>query len=255
MEEPCSGWNPETGLCGDWASFPVAVQTYALNFAKTILWAATGRRFGLCSVTTRPCFRRRTPLYTEYRSTMYWGLANQGTASFAAFYDDLVCACGSSCGCSNTRLPLAGPVNSITSVQVDADTIAASDYRLDGNVLVREDGTSWPTSQNLDLPVGEVGTFAVNYVIGEPVPDLLDEAAGVYACEVAKSRVGRTCSLPRRVRTITRQGVTIEMTETTDYLEKGLTGVSEVDEVIRAYNPYGHRDRPRVRSLDTPHLR
>ena len=255
MEEPCSGWNPQTSLCGDWASYPLSVQTYALNFAQTILWAATGRRFGLCTVTTRPCFRKRSPLYVEYRSTMFWGLVNQGTAALAAFYDDLACACGSSCGCSNTRLPLTWPVDSITQIQIDGDVFAASDYRLDGNTLVREDGSSWPTSQNLDLPITEDGTFAVTYVVGEPVPDLLNEAAGVYACEVAKARLGRACSLPRRVRTITRQGVTIEMVETADYLDKGLTGVSEIDEVIRAYNPYGQRDRPRVRSLDTPHLR
>lgn len=256
-EEPCSGWNPDTSLCADWASLDPGVQSYALNFAKTILWAATGRRFGLCTAVVRPCFRPRSPLYVEFRSAYFWGLADQGTGSLAVavLEDASACACGASCGCSRTHLPLRGPVNSITSVQIDADVVDPGDYRLDGGVLVRQDGSGWPASQNVAAPIGDENTFVVTYVVGEEVPDLLDQVAGIYACEVAKSRLGRACALPKRVRTITRQGVTIEMVSTDDYLKDGLTGVAEVDEVIVALNPYHHKDRPRVRSLDTPHLR
>jgi hypothetical protein len=255
MEEPCSGWNPETALCEDWASVPAAVQSYALNFAKTILWAATGRRFGLCEVTVRPCFRQPLPLYVEFQAVGFWGLHNEGTALAAAYYENLGCACGPSCHCSNTRLPLLGPVASVVEVQIDADVVDPGDYRLDGNTLVREDGEGWPTSQNLTEPIGGTSTFAITYERGETVPTLLNQAAGIYACEVAKSRLGRACSLPKRVRTITRQGVTIEFVGTDDYLKDGLTGVAEIDELIMAYNPYRLRDRPRVLSLDTPHLR
>lgn len=255
MEGPCSGWSPTTDLCPDWATYDPAVQAYALSFAQMILWAATGRRFGLCEAVVRPCWRQRSPLYVEFQATGFWGLADQGTALASAYYESLACACGGGCMCSNTRLPLLGPVASITSVQIDGAAFPAADYRLDGNLLIREDGEGWPTSQNLTDPLTEVNTFAVTYQVGEVVPTVLNDAAGIYACEVAKSRLGRACSLPKRVRTITRQGVTIEFVGTDDYLKDGLTGVAEIDELIVALNPYGLRDRPRVRSLDTPHLR
>jgi hypothetical protein len=88
-----------------------------------------------------------------------------------------------------------------------------------------------------------------------PVPVVLNNAAGVYACEVAKARVGGTCQLPSRVTSISRQGVDVQLLSTEDYLDKGLTGFEQVDQVIRALNPGGLRTRPRVLSLDLPTMR
>ena len=120
--------------------------------------------------------------------------------------------------------------------------------------LWRQDGEGWP-AQDLSLPAGDPGTWSVSYLRGVPVPALLNDAAGAYACEIAKGRTGGTCQLPSRVASITRQGVDVQFVTTEDYLDKGRTGYAEVDQVIMALNPGGLTRAPRVLTPDSPIFR
>lgn len=255
MAGPCAGWTPNTAVCSGWATYTPDVQAYASRFAIYVLFAATGRQFGLCPVVVRPCETPNPMLYRTYPVGAYGpepytldGVAGGVVLGYLGGGD---CPGG---GCSPPEIALPGPVNSITAVTVDGSPLDPSAYRLDGTRLVRQDGEGWP-AQNLALPAGNVGTWSVSYVRGLPVPDVLNDAAGAYACEVAKGRTGGTCQLPSRVSSISRQGVDVQFVSAEDYLDKGRTGFAEVDQIIAAYNPDGLRRAPRVLSPDLPTFR
>lgn len=254
-ERPCTGWTPTIGLCPDWdtAGHSDATKAYALRFATYVLWAATGRRFGLCPVTVRPCRPVAPPLYVTFPAWQLWDtdVPGGGIAGPDALAPPGAC-CSGSCHCTPPQIALPGPVGAVTNVTLDGVTLDPAAYRLVGNLLVRQDGEIWPASQDLAAPAGEDNTWSVTYTRGEAVPDSANDAAGIYACELAKARTGGDCRLPGRVQSISRQGVDIEYVDTSDYLAKGWTGLPEVDQLIVTINPYGLKARPRVVSLDLP---
>ena len=53
-EGPCT-WPLDLSCVADWETFPPAVQSAATAWATYILWSLTGRRYGPCSITIRPC--------------------------------------------------------------------------------------------------------------------------------------------------------------------------------------------------------
>lgn len=251
---PCDGWVPNTGICSGWSGYSAEVQQYAERFATYVLWSATGRQFGLCPVTVRPCERPNPLLYRTY-PTGDWGPEPYGLSGVGGGV--VLAYLGNDCvggGCQPPEIALPGPVQSITEILVDGVALGSSAYRLDGTRLVRQDGLGWP-AQNLALAAGQPGTWSVRYVRGLPVPAVLNDAAGAYACEVAKSRSGGTCQLPSRISSLSRQGVDVQFMTSEDYLEKGRTGYAEVDQMIAAFNPDGIRRQPRVLSPDLPTFR
>jgi hypothetical protein len=257
-DEPCDGWTPNHALCTAWATFTPEIQAYADRVAARVIWSATGRQFGLCPVTVRPCWAPQEPLYQAfpvgYYGEGFWSL--QGAPGGVVVFATGWCACASACACSPPQMPLPGPVASVTSVVIDGVTLAPAAYRVDlETYLVRQDGLSWPSTQNLGAVLGAVNTWAVTYMQGTAVPSTLQDAAGLYACEVAKARTGGSCQLPNRVRSVTRAGVEINYVNEDDFLAKGRTGYDAVDSIIFSYNPYGLTERPRVVSPDMPRYR
>lgn len=254
--EPCTAAWPLSPVCPSWAGTDQAVKDYATALATLVLWAATGRQFGGCPSTVRPCWAPREPLYQTWPVGIdgegYWGL--RGAAGSVVLIGGN-CGCSVGCYCTPSQIALPGPVQSITSVQVDGVTLATSEYLLQGNYLVRASGSVWPGQQNLGLPLGQPNTWGVTYVVGAAVPVALLGAAAEYACELAKAKTGGQCQLPNRVQQVTRQGVTIEYVDTNDWLSKGLTGLANVDSVIKALNPHGLPAPLRVLSPDVPQLR
>lgn len=266
IDAPCSGaligsgsgWAPNTGICSTWSSYTPEVQDYALQFATFMLWAATGRQFGLCTIQVRPVRHRAIPPYVTYPAvfdpwggntgTFSWGLLSSGSGTQLINFAE-------GCAGSPPEIVLPGPVSTVSSVSIDGVAVDPTAYRLDGDRLVRQDGNSWPIVQDLTKPLGQTNTWSITYVRGEPVPTVVNNAAGLYACQVAKARTGGTCTLPNKVTSITRQGVSVQLISVNDYLEKGLTGVSDVDQLILAINPFHARSRARVVSQDVQRFR
>ncbi len=255
MDAPCDGWTPTIDLCATWADYTPAVQAYALRTATTLLWAATGRRFGLCPVTVRPCWSAQLPLYASYpvlpgSEGGGWSVVSTGTG--VQVFGPGGCGCSGGCACSGSRLPLPDAA-SVTSVTIDGDVLPGGSYELRAGYLWRMDGSGWPYAQDMGLPLGSDGTWSITYLSGEAVPEGLNDAAGVLACEIGASRTGNgQCRLPNRVRSVTRQGVEINYVSSDTWLEDGLTGVADVDQVIMIYNPKRLQQRPRFTSPDMP---
>lgn len=104
-----------------------------------------------------------------------------------------------------------------------------------------------PPCQDYNKAAGQTGTWSVTYTLGTPVPDELNFAAGLYACQIALAMVGdKACTLPSRVQSVSRQGITESFWDPILLTEAGLTGIPLVDEIIKALNPYGMRQPSRV---------
>lgn len=257
-EEPCN-WPIITECCSEWESFPSDVRVNATTWATSILWALTGRRLGTCEVTVRPCGST-----CSHGGWMAWPVTVDCGADGAGILNPynfdgvwFNCVCPGACSCSaRCEVPLPGPVNSIVSVTVDGLVINPSAYRVDNSeILVRTDGECWPKCQNFNLSgTSEVGTFFVTYTRGVVVPVAGQIAAGILACEFAKSCTSG-CQLPGNLSSLSRQGVEVTMVDPTDALGQGLTGVHQVDQWIRSVNPFHLASKPRVRSLDVPLIR
>ncbi len=250
---PCSWSEVDPFCCTDWDTFNAELQAQALDYAKTVVWAATGRQFGLCSLTVRPCGRQCSNCPAGW---YYDGAGSWVPYIFNGQWRN--CWCGSEAGCCTCdpacRVYLPGPVYSITSVTVNGASLAVSGgtmFVLDQQWLVRVDTSQcWPTCADQNLAPGDVNAFEVTYQRGIPVPTALAQATASLACEYAKACLGLACRLPSRIQSISRQGVSISMIDIGDILKNGLTGLWELDQLIMAYNPYGLKGRTRLYSPD-----
>lgn len=238
-----------------WDSYSAAVQTAAMEYGAFTMWAATGRRFGLCETTIRPCGQ------TCQNNTVGGYFWSEGS-----WYPYIYNGAWRNCWCSNSGAPgccacapscqvyLPGPVYSIpaTGVSQDGAVVSVDSWRVDnGKWLVRTDGTCWPECQDYDVDDG-TDTLFVTYWRGLEVPDLLSTAAGMLAQEWAKACVGQACALPQRVTSIARQGVTMNNVSIDDLLKNGLTGLPMVDQIIKRMNPGNLPRKLRIASPDAP---
>jgi hypothetical protein len=240
--------------CGktNWATLPAATQAYASTVACQIMWAATGRRYGLCEITVQPCTRPSEPLYVDYPVETS-GLGGDYQVAYIDGGHWYNSTCGGGCSCNaRCEVALEGPTSkaNITSVTVDGSVVPAAAYEVhNGYLLVRTDGDCWPTCRDYSNPTG---AFTVVYKIGEPIPPAVQYATNRYACEIARGCQGADCQLPARIRTLTRQGVELQAVDLTDNSGRLTTGITEVDLVIQAENPRGLQAPPTVLTPDLP---
>lgn len=249
-EGPC-GWVIDTGCCkAFWDTLDADTQTISAQYAALSLWAATGRQFGVCEVTVRPCGRWCNDTGI---GGWYWG-----GGMFLPFVVDGMwrnCWCGVGPGCCSCvpacQVWLPGPVTSVIEVTVDGVVVDPATYRVDdGHWLVRTGtGNCWPDCQDFNVSSG-VGTMFVTYGRGEPPTPPLLRAAGTLACEYAKSCIGAECSLPAYITSISRQGIDFRAVDPFLLLENGFTGLFAVDSLIRQLNPYRQTHRPQLLSPD-----
>jgi hypothetical protein len=242
---PCS-WEVDYSDCTDLdvlenSGDPQMFEEMAVQY----LWNWTGRKFGVCEVTVRPC---REDCAEGYSTFFGWGPlpgAYPGGAPWRPVivngrWYNLGCGvCGDTCGCTRLeQVTLPGPIASIESITINGEVLPDSAYRVDDNRhVVRLDGGEWPLCQDLAAPVTEENTWEITYKRGVPVPSGGSVAAGVLALELAKAACNdKSCRLPQRVQTVTRQGVTIAMLDAFDDVEKGHTGIWIIDSWLSSIN-------------------
>jgi hypothetical protein len=244
----CEEWVPDVSCYGDWWSgVPEDMQAAAVAWAQGVLWAATGRRYGRCEVVAELCRRLTAPTYQTYPVLGEGGPGGSGDGLMQPYLLNgnwYNCACGSPCACRRDRVSLDGPVDSVTAVTIGGTAVDPDHYRVGGDRwLLRTDGGTWPWDEQ----------FTVTYQRGIEPPPMLLVAMGELVHEYVLACQGSDdCALPSRVQSVVRQGVEITMLESGDYLDKGLTGLPSVDQVIRTLNPSALQEEPRAFSLDAP---
>lgn len=255
---PCD-WPIDTTCCGDqWDEATEQQREFAERMAVRLLWARTGRVYGRCERTIRPCAKR----CLGQAVTGAWGPNGWTPMLINGSWFNVSCGCGATHRCSCTQvceIELPGVLPEPVSIVIDGDPLdlAAHPVRVDnGRYLVRQDGECWPTCQDLSRPDGAAGTWSVTYTHGLPVPPEGAYLAGLLACELLKACSspdgGGDCRLPGNVRRVARQGVTIELEQALNAAaaSSGSLGIAEVDLWIKTVNPHNRTRRLRVYSPD-----
>lgn len=205
-----------------------------LRFASDVLYQLTGRQWpGECEHVIRP---------TADFAVTRQGWWPAGTAADAR-------GSWGSCSCNRARrtgcypvseIKLADRVLEVTEVKVDGEVVPSTEWRLDDHrylvgLLQPDDSPRvWPCCQRVDLPDTEVGTFSVAFKGGGLPPIGGTIAAASLACEIGKA-IGvidledSPCRLPKRVTSITRQGVSVAVLDPLTLFQEGRTGLAEVD--------------------------
>lgn len=249
----CEPWS--VIWCGELTGVDPAVTGTAVQAASDVLWQATGRRFGNCPVTVRPCRQECLQFAPDESLSLYGGGHAQWPhpALIGGEWINLACGvCSGPCSCMTaSEVLLPEPVWSIAQVVVDGVVLPTGSYAVyDDRRLVRTDGTDWPLCQDWKVKTG-VGAWSITARFGADVPALGRQAVGVLAAELARLCAGVECGLPLlTVTQVQRQGVTFSTFDPQLILQRGLTGLYLPDLFIRTYNPSGIRDRARAWSPD-----
>lgn len=252
---PCGVWPVQWGNCNLTGVSP-EVTGLALRAASEVLWSLSGRRFGVCQLTVRPCRREcfgdvwGFPWGNWYE----WGVWPRPFFYSGVWYN-LTCGngCGGSCSCtpiSETYLP--DPVSSVVQVKVDGQILPTDAYRVDDyRKLVRTDGGIWPWCNDLNLEDTQPNTWSVTVRFGEEVPTLGQLAVGELACQFAKLIAGDDdCALPKPVQQLVRQGVSMTFLDPNELFANGRLGLYLSDLFITTYNPHGLGSRSEVYDID-----
>ena len=248
---PCATWPIVFSCDAAVAAASPTQEQVAKDSATFVLWALSGRRYGACTVTIRPCRRDLVPTGWHEWGSGYRPVLYNGEWSNTCGHQ-VSCSCTS---VSEIRLPF-GPVSQgdIVSVKIDGATIPANGYRIDNyGTLVRLGGDEWPACQDLLLADTAVGTWSVTYEYGEDVDAMGLVAAGELACEFLKAIVSGSgaCRLPQRVQSLSRQGVSVTLLDPQDFLADGRTGLPLADLWLASVNPGSLSSRPVVLNADT----
>ncbi|MFE9127825.1 hypothetical protein ACFYOF_20860 [Streptomyces sp. NPDC007148] len=252
---PCEPWGP-LELCCDVADVDEAVIDRWHRVASQILFALSGRRYGPCPVTVRPC--RRACLESAPVSFQ----AGVGTGPWIPYIgvdgqwrNASVCGCRSDCSCGELcEVQLPGPVFDVTEVSVDGQVLDPEQYRVDApNKLVRVGGGCWPDCQDMAAMPGEPDTFVVTYRLGLPLDEAAIAAVSELTCHLLKGCGGGSCgckATPRAATRFIRQGVELDFTDPAVMYKEGRTGLPLTDLWLMTTNPYRLASPSRVYSPD-----
>lgn len=253
---PC-GWviDPAaTGCCTGWEDYTPAQQNTGAVLAASWMWSATLRQFGQCEVIVEACAPRAAPQTYEAFPVGYGGAAYAPYLVDGQWFNGPAGA--SWCCAALCELRLPGPIAgtaAILEVSAGGVVLEPGDYRVyDGVKLARADGQCWPSC----CVGGSAGAVTVNYLLGLPVPEDVSIAVNILACEFAAACAKGKCRLPKAVSSMTQMGTTVDFSALPGPgIPTMATGIFEIDEVVRTYNPYGLAQRPKLYNPNQPRVR
>lgn len=232
-----------------------AIRDMAAQWAARFLWAATGKQYGGCPRTWRPCKEKCAPQINccgGFGGPIFQSFPQR--LPFSYDWTNLTCnRCVKGCQCSEVSEVILPNVAEVLNVRIDGvdfdpcGMVAVYDKRR----VVRTDGREWPACQELSKVDGP-GTWSITVIEGECPPAGAAWMTGTLMCEVLKACMKRDdCQLPRRLQTITRQGVSMTFNDNFEGLARLHTGIWELDAWIESTN-YNLAVQPRVRRPDGP---
>lgn len=226
----------------------LAERNAAEDLAVQVLWSLSGRQFGACETVVRPCPPADRPLWRGAHP--YDQTVTPYPSSFMPVFEfgrwvNYPCGCvGRRCRQAGPRtVHLPGPVAEIVTVTIGDEVLDYDEYAQEGDVLYRI-GTDWP-SQDYNRPLGENGTWSVEYLKGIPVPPGVSTFVGQLAKEFLAACSGDSCRIPRNVVATTSRGVMRQFDPSRIYAA-GKTGLTEIDLWLSAVNPHHLLAGPKV---------
>lgn len=246
IEDPWATTDDMTGCAELVADHPVEAAV-ALDAASWLLFRLSGERYGLRTVTLRPCRQTcapATPVGTGWTPSGWY------PTTFSCSCSPRRCACGEG---QADRVKVPRPVQSVTEVIVDGAVLDDSAYRIDTrrrDAVLRIDGDQWPTCQNESAAEDEDGYFAMTVSWGVPVPAIGVSAVADLACWSLDSMFGEGCLLPDRATSVSRGGISVPMLDLADLIDKRRTGIASVDLFLTAANPNRLARRARAFSAE-----
>lgn len=139
------------------------------------------------------------------------------------------CDCGAG---HRIRLPFA-PVVAVESLTIGDALIPEANYVVAGDSIYLCGDSAPDPDACFDACTGS--GLLVSWTWGQAPPPEGITAACVFACEMFKSCSGQECRIPKRTRSVTRPGISYEALVPTDFLDKGRTGITEVDYFLAAW--------------------
>ena len=187
----------------------------------------------------------------------WWAMTSGGSGFGYGWSRYGFCSCNRAndqYGCSLIpQIKLPGRNVDPDSIDVLVDGTSFSEFALqDGYKLVRTDGNGWPCCQNLLKATTEVGTWQVTYDYGLDPPVGGKMAAAVLGSQLyltipdAPGTKNIQTQLPKRVTSITRQGITLAVIDPLKLFADGLTGLPFVDLWVASDRLGGARRRATV---------
>lgn len=229
-------WTPDQDTLDEngWSEYDPDQQERALLLASSSLVALTYGRVGACPITIRPCSEPAPVCGCWPNPTLWEGV----------WYNQ----CQHRTVCKATsEYAIPGPVGYISSFKIDGtdqitdDADFYTNWRLDdGHILVWQgEGTSpLPSTQDLDKPDTEAGTWSITYSRSYPVLKDGEIAVAFLALEFAKGiKPKGKCALPRGVTNVVRNGVSF--TVQAGLFPGGLTNIDATDQFILKWVPLG----------------
>lgn len=234
-------------LTDDWEDFEPDVRERALALASATLERLTAYRVGNCPVKVRPCRQNPVGVVSPYLVGM-----GAGVGPFFPYVGRNgvwinTGLCEQPCGITDCEVTLPAPIGRLDEIKVNGVAQTLADFTVyDGNTIVYTGSGScpFPVQQDLSKPDTQPDTFSITYLNAYPVDATGAYAVGVLAMEFARACSGSSCNLPSTVRTLSRQGVTMELI--TGAFPEGFTGIREVDAFISLWNPDGRKQQSRV---------
>lgn len=221
---------------GDMANSEYAEE--ACRVASYLMWAMSGRKFFGTGTTTERYIRNTIGTLPGLSTKTNIAMLYKGEVRNVMLYAQEWTS-------PEARIRLrARPVTEIHTIRLDNGTVVSpKDYVLVDNSTVQFYNASLWNPYNVEI----------TYSYGTPPPVAGKMAARTLAREFAKLWAGdEDCALPRRVTSISRQGVSYTLLDSQDFIDDIKTGVYEVDLFLKTANPAKATQRSRVFSVDVP---
>jgi len=198
-------------------------QAWARTAAEEMLWAASGRQFGVC---------RAVEAFGVYRAvdcSVPWG--PQAAALGPSVLPGLVTGAPLRDRCC--ALLLRSPAVAVHSVSVDGLGLDPGEYVLAGDRLLTAEGGCWPSVDGCSPP-----GIVVDYTRGVAPPAVAAGAMSELYVELLRACSGDAgCRLPTRIVNLARQGVQMVLLDPQDYLDNGRLGLPLSDLFLVTVNP------------------
>ena len=244
MEAPCE-WELELTALSEvehWSSLDQKIRDTATALAVEYLWNWTGRKYGSCPATLRPCIQEVVVAPSNFDRAVARPLSGGGLRWLPVNLDGrtLGFACGrcgeTACSCSKAdALRLPPLVTKVTEVRIGVEVLDPAAYQQVGRILYRRDGRQWPTVQDVAALADDPDVWELDVLYGVPVPAGGQAAAAVLADQFSRALTNsRGCQLPERIQSVSREGVSVAVMDTFEDLQKGGTGIWLVDSWVQS---------------------